>query len=203
VGSEIRVEPLREAEFDEWTDFVTACPDGTICSIPRYLDPLCCAAGGRFVVLGARRGGELPRSRSRSGSTSACRDTLSVLAATYRMTRVVRVTVASTVTQTGAKAVVTHLLGRAARGERENQKRDELKNWLRRTCAAEPILDLATIESRTAIGAPVTFECDAHLYSMRHSPSSNDGQHLTKECHRAVAPALLDLPGRLAKDLVP
>ena len=76
-------------------------------------------------------------------------------------------------------------------------------HYWRRTYAAEPILDLAAIESRTAIGAPVTFECDAHLYSMRHSPSSNDGQHLTKECDRAVAPALLDLSGRLAQDLVP
>ena len=59
VSGEFRVEPLSEAEFEEWARLVESSPHGTIYSHPRYLEVLCSAAGGRFVVLGARRGDEL------------------------------------------------------------------------------------------------------------------------------------------------
>jgi hypothetical protein len=38
---------------------VSESPDGSIYSLPQYLDILCRAAGGRFCVLGIRQGGEL------------------------------------------------------------------------------------------------------------------------------------------------
>jgi hypothetical protein len=59
VSNEIRVEPLPEAEFGEWVRLIESSPHGTVYAQPRYLESLCSAAGGRFVVLGARRGDEL------------------------------------------------------------------------------------------------------------------------------------------------
>lgn len=38
---------------------MSGSPDGSIFSIPKYLEVLCGEAGGRFSVLGARHGGEL------------------------------------------------------------------------------------------------------------------------------------------------
>jgi len=59
VSGEVRVEPLADAEFHEWTHLVEASPHGTIYAQPRYLEVLCSAAAGRFLLLGARRGHEL------------------------------------------------------------------------------------------------------------------------------------------------
>jgi len=56
---EISVQELREAEFDEWTALVSESPEGSIYSLPQYLEILCRAAGGRFSILVVRNGGEL------------------------------------------------------------------------------------------------------------------------------------------------
>lgn len=50
---------LSEKEYDEWNALVSASPDGSIYSTPEYLDALCAAGGGRFRVVGVRRGDEL------------------------------------------------------------------------------------------------------------------------------------------------
>ncbi len=55
----IRGELLKEADYDGWTRFVSASPDGSIYSLPQYLDVLCRTAGGRFSVLGVLHGDEL------------------------------------------------------------------------------------------------------------------------------------------------
>jgi hypothetical protein len=59
VGHDIRAGELPEAEFDEWVRLVSESPEGSVYSLPRYLEILCGAAGGRFSVLGARHGDEL------------------------------------------------------------------------------------------------------------------------------------------------
>lgn len=59
MGCEVRVEPLHESEFDDWARLVRASSQGTVYALPDYLAALCRAAGGRFVVLGARQGDEL------------------------------------------------------------------------------------------------------------------------------------------------
>lgn len=53
------VRPLRETEFDEWSNLVSKSPDGSIFNLPKYLEVLCRTAGGRFSVLGVRYGDEL------------------------------------------------------------------------------------------------------------------------------------------------
>jgi len=57
--TDISVQELRETEYDEWNDLVSRSPDGSIFSLPQYLEILCRAAGGRFSLLGVRWGGEL------------------------------------------------------------------------------------------------------------------------------------------------
>jgi hypothetical protein len=59
LGSEISVETLGEEDYEAWTRLVAASPEGSIYSLPRYLEILCRAAGGRFHVLGVRQGEEL------------------------------------------------------------------------------------------------------------------------------------------------
>jgi Acetyltransferase (GNAT) domain len=59
LASDITVHELGEPELDAWTTLVSASPEGSIYSLPRYLDVLCATAGGRFRVLGVRHGDEL------------------------------------------------------------------------------------------------------------------------------------------------
>jgi hypothetical protein len=59
VALDIQVEPLSPSACDEWTCLVKSSPHGTVYALPEYLDALCTAAGGRYVVLGARRRGQL------------------------------------------------------------------------------------------------------------------------------------------------
>jgi hypothetical protein len=50
---------LSEADFPEWNELVSRSREGSIYSLPDYLDTLCEAAGGSFRVLAIRRGNEL------------------------------------------------------------------------------------------------------------------------------------------------
>jgi hypothetical protein len=59
VTTDIHVQILKEADYQHWTQFVAASPDGSIYSLPEYLETLCRAAGGRFCVLAAYRGDEI------------------------------------------------------------------------------------------------------------------------------------------------
>ena len=52
---------LPEAEYPRWSGLVTRSPEGSIYSMPAYLEILCAATGGRFRILAAERGGELLR----------------------------------------------------------------------------------------------------------------------------------------------
>jgi hypothetical protein len=56
---DVGVEVLPEAQHDAWSRLVRDSPDGSVYSLPEYLDILCRAAGGRFAVLAVRRRGEL------------------------------------------------------------------------------------------------------------------------------------------------
>jgi len=54
-----RAEILGEDAFGAWVRLVSESPDGSVYSLPEYLDVLCQAAGGRFRVLGVHSGDEL------------------------------------------------------------------------------------------------------------------------------------------------
>lgn len=57
--STVTASSLPVDEYPEWAALLADSPDGTIYSDPDYLDALCTAAGGRFRVVGVRRGAEL------------------------------------------------------------------------------------------------------------------------------------------------
>jgi len=50
---------LSETEFPEWNRLVASSAEGSIYSMPEYLDALCEAAGGTFRILAARGGDQL------------------------------------------------------------------------------------------------------------------------------------------------
>lgn len=59
MGTEYRSEIVPESRFDEWHKFVAASPEGTVYALPQYLAALSRADGGRFTLIGVRRGDEL------------------------------------------------------------------------------------------------------------------------------------------------
>ncbi len=50
---------LSETEFPEWNRLIARSAEGSVYSMPEYLDALCEAAGGTFRILAARGGDEL------------------------------------------------------------------------------------------------------------------------------------------------
>lgn len=48
---------LVEDEYPEWADMVAGSPDGSVYSLPAYLDALCVATSGSYEVLAAERDG--------------------------------------------------------------------------------------------------------------------------------------------------
>jgi hypothetical protein len=59
MSAKLTTRYLTENEFGCWTTLVAQAPAGSIYSTPEYLDVLCSAAGGKFRILAADRGGEL------------------------------------------------------------------------------------------------------------------------------------------------
>jgi hypothetical protein len=59
VSAPLTVQTLPESAYAEWAGLVAASPDGSIYATAQYLDTLCVAAGGRFRILGVRRGDQL------------------------------------------------------------------------------------------------------------------------------------------------
>lgn len=58
-GRKLEVVELAADAYDEWSAFVRDSPHGSAYSLPSYLDALCRAAGGRYVVLATRRGDDI------------------------------------------------------------------------------------------------------------------------------------------------
>jgi len=50
VGAEITTETVPESHYDEWTRLLSESPDGSVYSLPRYLEILCQALGRRSIT---------------------------------------------------------------------------------------------------------------------------------------------------------
>ena len=59
MASEMPTRFLAPTEYAHWTKLVTQSPDGSVYSLPDYLDALCTAAGGQYRVLVAERDGHI------------------------------------------------------------------------------------------------------------------------------------------------
>jgi hypothetical protein len=59
VGDDLHVRQLSEQDLDEWVQLVGESRHGSVYALPAFLESLCRAAGGRYLVLGASRAGRL------------------------------------------------------------------------------------------------------------------------------------------------
>src|SRR3954471_22865057 len=111
----------------------------------------------------------------------AYRETVDELRAKNPRTTFVHVTLPLTTVQTGPKAWVKWLLGRAPYGTIENVKRDQYNTLLRRTYAGrEPIFDLARLESIAADGTQATVEWDGTVAPALGPANSKAGGPLNR-----------------------
>ena len=107
------------------------------------------------------------------------RSTIDSLRKANPRTTFVHVTLPLTTVQTGPKAWVKRLLGRAPYGTIENVKREQYNALLRRTYAGrEPIFDLAEVESVAADGTQATVEWDGVVAPAMVPAYTDDGGHL-------------------------
>ncbi len=109
----------------------------------------------------------------------AYRSTIDDLRLKNPRTTFVHVTLPLTTVQSGPKAWVKRLLGRAPYGTIENVKREQYNALLRRAYAGrEPIFDLARVESIAADGAQATVTWDGAVVPAMAPAYTDDGGHL-------------------------
>ena len=113
------------------------------------------------------------------GLFDAYRGTIDELKRKNPRTTFVHVTLPLTTVQSGPKAWVKRLLGRAPYGTIDNVKREQYNALLRRTYAGlEPIFDLARVESIAADGTQATVEWDGVVAPALVPAYTDDGGHL-------------------------
>jgi len=59
LAHEVVAEEVPESGFEAWSRLVSESPEGSVFSLPEYLEMLCKAGGGYFRVIAARAGDEL------------------------------------------------------------------------------------------------------------------------------------------------
>jgi lysophospholipase L1-like esterase len=122
----------------------------------------------------------------------AYRKTIDELRAKNPRTTFIHVTLPLTTEQTGPKAWVKRLLGRAPSGTLQNVKRDQYNTLLRRTYAGrEPIFDLARVESIGADGAQASVQWKGVEAPALVAAYTDDGGHLNREGRRRAAEELV------------
>ena len=115
------------------------------------------------------------------------RATIAELRAKNPHTVFVHATLPLTTVQTGPKALVKRVLGRAPYGTVENVRREEYNRLLRATYAGrEPIFDLARLESIAPDGTSVTVSWDGATVPAMSLAYTEDGGHLNAK-GRAMA----------------
>ena len=112
---------------------------------------------------------------------AAYRRTIDELRAKNPQTTFVHITLPLTTVQTGPKAWVKRVLGRAPYGTIENVKREQYNTLLRRTYAGrEPVFDLARLESIAADGTQATVTWNGVVAPAMVSSYTDDGGHLNR-----------------------
>lgn len=120
------------------------------------------------------------------------RDSMARLAAAYPHVTFVHVTVPVTHVQTGPKALVKKLIGRAPGGYLDNIRREQFNERMRREYAGEePLFDLAAIEATSPEGRQEIFSFDGTTGRALYAPYGRDGRHLNELGRRRVAEELL------------
>jgi hypothetical protein len=103
-------------------------------------------------------------------------------------TTFVHVTLPLTTEQTGVKALVKRMLGRAPYGTIENVRREQYNRLLRQAYGGrEPLFDLAGIESTAPDGHRVTVAWDGAVAPALAGAYTDDGGHLNERGRIVVA----------------
>lgn len=120
------------------------------------------------------------------------RTTAERLRARYPNTTLVHVTAPLTEAQTGAKAALKRLLGKAPAGVLDNIRRQEYNDMLRKAYQGrEPIFDLARVEATAPDGKAATTEWQGKQVPYLAKAYSEDGGHLNDMGKRRAARELV------------
>jgi hypothetical protein len=118
--------------------------------------------------------------------------TMASLKNSYPQTTFVHVTVPLTTVQTGPKAYLKEIIGRAPSGFLENARRNEYNRKLKQTYSGkEPVFDLAQIEATYVDGTRATFEWQGQTYERMIPEYASDGSHLNELGRQRVAEHLI------------
>lgn len=112
------------------------------------------------------------------------------LKAKFPSVEFVHVTAPLTVVQSGFKAFAKRLTGSAPWGARENVKRHQFNELVRKTYGSARLFDLAAVESNGTDAC--TFERDGKTWPCLRSSWTDDGGHLNSKGQREVARAFVD-----------
>jgi hypothetical protein len=100
----------------------------------------------------------------------------------------------------GLKILVKKVLGKKSGGAYANVGRERMNDLLRKTYGGkDPLFDLATIESTSTSGEPVTFRHEGKMYPSLYSDYTSDGGHLNENGKRILATRLLLFLARIAE----
>lgn len=114
------------------------------------------------------------------------------LRAKYPGTTFVHVTTPLTTVQRGVTGWFKNTLGKGAWGERENVRRHQFNELLRKEYGGkEPLFDLAQVESTGEDGSQFLFERGGAKYPAMQPAYSDDGGHLNSVGRRRAALALI------------
>ncbi len=121
--------------------------------------------------------------------------TLRALRAKHPRTAFVHVTVPLAADEGFAKSLAKKLLGKTSGAVPANARREEFNALLRSAFAAEPLFDLARVESTDPSGRAVSAKLDGKVVPMLADAYTDDGGHLNAAGSRRAALALVDVLG--------
>jgi hypothetical protein len=120
------------------------------------------------------------------------RDAMARLRTAFPSVVFVHVTTPVTTVQTGPKAWMKRLLGRAPAGYRDNLNRQRFNDLMRREYrGSEPLFDLAAVESTSPGGDAEDIVLDGERAEVLYPPFASDGAHLNVVGRQRVAEELL------------
>lgn len=125
---------------------------------------------------------------------SAYKSTMDRVKSRHPNITVVHITAPLTVVQSGPKAIVKRILGRAPSGIPENIRREEYNGMLRATYGGrEPLFDLAKVESTGGDGALVSADWQGNKVPALDSTYTEDGGHLNQPGREKAARVLASI----------
>lgn len=119
--------------------------------------------------------------------------TMTELSAKYPRVTFVAVTAPLTTVESGLKARLKKLLGRALWGEAQNERRQRFNERVREAFRGKPLFDVARLEAQRSDGTTQGFERDGKTVPALAPEYTDDGGHLNVAGRTAVAGALVKM----------